>query len=93
MARQVALALALVGEMLLWVERAEWGALLLLYGLWAQHSFSSRHLATFTGVLCLSLCTDSLTVAAPSEASGYVTMLLWAVLFCKLAAFSTLLFQ
>ena len=87
------LAFAFFCELLLWVERVEWGALLLLYGLWAQHTFSPRHLATFTCVLCLSICTDSLAVAGGGPATGYATVLVWGVLFCKLAAFCTLVNQ
>jgi len=92
---QVLLVLALLCELLLWVEHAEWGVLLLLYGLWAQHSFSSRHLAAFTSILFLSVCTDSLAIASggPRPASGYATALVWGALVCKLVALSTLAFQ
>lgn len=86
---QVVLFFALFLTLLLWVEHTEWGILVLLYGLWAQHTFNPRHLASFTCVLCLSICTDSLTLGG-APLSPFVAILMWAVLACKLLAFVTL---
>ena len=90
---QVMLSIAFLCTLLLWVEASEWGALLLLYGLWARHTFSPRHLAAFTCLLCLNICTDALVVAGGGPGSDYATVLTWGALVCKLGAFATLVNQ
>ncbi|KAL1507671.1 hypothetical protein AB1Y20_007286 [Prymnesium parvum] len=89
---QVVLAVALLLELLLWVERAEWGVLVLLYGLWAQHSFSPRHLAAFTCVLGLSICTDLLALVGAAM-SAFAKVLASSVLLCKVVAFAGVVAQ
>lgn len=89
---QVLLLFALFVSLLLWIQRTDWGILVLLYGLWAQHTFSSRHIATFTCVLGLSICTDALDIAG-FQVEIVTSALAWAILLCKLAVFATLVSQ
>lgn len=86
---QVLLLIAFLVELLAWIDHTEWGVLILAYGLWAQHTFSPRHLVNFTILLCLSVCMDSLTLAA-ARLSLIMAILKVAVLSCKFAAFVAL---
>ena len=47
---QALLVIAMLCEILMWIDRAEWGILLIAYGMWALHLRTSRHLSAFTGI-------------------------------------------
>ena len=46
---QAFLVLAMLCEILMWIDRAEWGILLIAYGMWALHLRATHHLSVFTG--------------------------------------------
>jgi len=86
---QALLGAAMLCELLLWVDHVDWGILLIVYGMWALLLRSTRHLSIFAGVLFLSACTDSLSLAT-EEVGSYATTLMWILLVSKLVIFGTL---
>lgn len=95
---QLLLTAALVCEVLLWMQRVEWGGLLVVYGLWAFLHHDHDSLCVFCSIACFSMCTDALSLASADARSMHGTMgvvapvLTWALLLCKLGAVGMLVY-
>ena len=91
-ATQLLLVSALICELLLWVERAEWGALLIAYGLWAYTHHNHDHLGVFCVAALFSTATDAIALAACITAGGLMHVLTWILVLCKLLAVAMLVY-
>lgn len=90
---QAMLGAGLACELLLWVERVEWGALLLVYGLYSHSHNAAEHLSLFCAVAVLSVLTDGLTLAADSHGGAFTPAVTWALLVCKAGSVGSLVYH
>jgi len=91
-ATQLLLLAAFVCELVLWVRRVDYGALLLAYGLWAYTHTGREHLSVFCALTLFSLATDSLSLAADDGAELLVPVTTWLLVACKTSAVAMLVY-
>ena len=95
---EVLLLAALVCELLLWLQRIEWGSLLIVFGLHAYTQSNRDHLSAFAALAIFSMATDALNLASADGRTTHGGMglaapvLTWAVLLCKLGAVTMLVY-
>ena len=87
---QALLAVALLCEALIWIRRVEWGALLIIYGLWSHSTNSHEHLSLFAAAAIFSVGTDALTLASDAADGPFLEVVSWVLLGTKLTVVAIL---
>ena len=85
-ATQLLLFVALICELILWVRRVEYGAMVLGYGLYAYTHHDHDHLCVFCALALFSLATDALTLAADDGMGVIVPLFTWSLIVSKSTA-------
>jgi len=89
---QVLLLLALLCSGLLWLQRVEWGGLLIVYGVWSHSQNSHSHLSIFCCGAILSVCTDALVLASEPPNNTLIVAATWCLVLSKLSVVGILVY-